>query len=234
VVITIDDGWMSTFTHMLPVLEAEGLPATLYTTTWYSGRDLPVVDVAVTYLAEAAGRKDLNRAAKVAEIDSLPVEQRLDALRQFGAALGVEEGWLERRQFNLMSLDQLAEAACRGIDVQLHTHRHIDVAEQVDALAGEIAENRAFLAEVSGASLDHFCYPSGTFHPRAPALLAASGVRSAALVEEGLNRPGANPFKLRRFLDGRSVSDAEFDAYLSGVLHFLAPMRAFLRANAVK
>jgi hypothetical protein len=53
-------------------------------------------------------------------------------------------------------------------------------------------------------------------------------VRSATLVEEGLNRPGANPYRLRRFLDGRSVSDAEFDAYLNGVLHFLRPLRALL------
>ncbi len=228
VVITIDDGWVSTFTHMLPILEAEGLPATLYATTWYSGRDLPVVDVAVTYLLEAARRPDVDRAAKVAEIEALPVAQRLEALRRFGASLGVGEAWLESRQFNLMSLDQLAEAACRGMDVQLHTHRHIDVSTQVDALPGEIADNRAVLASASGGSLDHFCYPSGTFHPRAPELLAASGVRSATLVEEGLNPPGGDPYRLRRFLDGRSVSDAEFDAYLSGVLHFLAPLRALL------
>jgi hypothetical protein len=130
-----------------------------------------------------------------------------------------------------MSLEQLGEAACRGLDVQLHTHRHIDVTKQVDALPREIADNRAFLAQVSGGSLDHFCYPSGTFHPRAPDLLAASGVRSATLVEEGLNPPGANPYMLRRFLDGRSVSDAEFDAYLSGVLHFLRPLRALLPAR---
>ncbi|MGZ8997219.1 MAG: polysaccharide deacetylase family protein [Allosphingosinicella sp.] len=231
VVITIDDGWVSTFTHMLPILEAEGLPATVYATTWYSGRDLPVVDVAVTYLAKAAGRKGLDRSAKVDEIEALPVDQRLAALRQFGAALGVDEAWLELRQFNLMSLEQLALAACRGIEVQLHTHRHIDVTEQVDSLPGEIAENRAFLAQASGGSLDHFCYPSGTFHPRAPELLAACGVRSATLVEEGLNPPGSNPYKLRRFLDGRSVSDAEFDAYLSGVLHFLRPLSALLPGN---
>jgi hypothetical protein len=63
-------------------------------------------------------------------------------------------------------------------------------------------------------------------------LLAACGVRSATLTEEGLNPPGANPFRLRRFLDGRSVSDAEFDAYLSGVLHFLAPIRALFARSA--
>jgi peptidoglycan/xylan/chitin deacetylase (PgdA/CDA1 family) len=228
VVITMDDGWESTFTHMLPILEAEGLPATVYATTWYAGRDLPVVDVAVTYLAEAGGRRGMDCPAKVAEIEALPVDQRLEALRHFGAGLGVDEAWLELRQFNLMSLEQLAEAVCRGIDVQLHTHRHIDVAEKVDSLPDEIAENRAFLALASSSPLDHFCYPSGTYHPRAPGLLAANGVRSATLVEEGLNPPGSDPFRLRRFLDGRSVSDAEFDAYLSGVLHFLRPLRTLL------
>jgi hypothetical protein len=59
-------------------------------------------------------------------------------------------------------------------------------------------------------------------------LLAAAGVRSATLVTEGLNAPGADPLALRRLLDGRRVSDAEFDAYLSGLLHYTAKLRALL------
>src|SRR4051794_32092087 len=110
VVITIDDGWVSTFTHMLPVLEALDLPATLYATTWYAGRDLPVVNVAVDYLRQAAGRPEMDPAAKTAEIEALPVEERLAALRGFGAEMGVDEAWLERRQFNIMSAAEFAEA----------------------------------------------------------------------------------------------------------------------------
>src|SRR4051812_14102841 len=101
VAITIDDGWVSTFTHMLPVLEKYGLPATLYATTWYAGRDLPVVNVAVDYLRAAAGRLDIDRAAKIAEIEALPVAQRLAALTAFGAELRVGEAWLDTRQFNI-------------------------------------------------------------------------------------------------------------------------------------
>ena len=231
VAITIDEGWVSTFTHMLPVLEAYELPATLYATTWYSGRDLPVVNVAVDYLRLAGGRMELDRGAKVSEIETLPVEQRLDALRRFGAEMGVDEAWLERRQFNIMSSAELAEAHRRGLDVQLHTHRHIEVAEAVDALPREIEENREVLrAALPGAALNHFCFPSGSRHPRAGAMLAASGIRSATLVEEGLNAPGADPFALRRFLDGKRVSDAEFDGYLSGLLELLAPFRRHLTA----
>jgi peptidoglycan/xylan/chitin deacetylase (PgdA/CDA1 family) len=226
VAITIDDGWVSTFTDMLPVLEKYRLPATLYATTWYSGRALPVVNVAVDYLRAAAGRLEINGDAKVREIEALQVDERLDALRQFGAELGIDEAWLDLRQFNIMSAEELAQAQKRGIDVQLHTHRHIDVEAQVDALPRELDENRAFLrAAVGNTRLDHFCYPSGSNHPRARALLAAHGVRSGTLVTQGLNAPGSDPLALRRFLDGRSISNAEFDAYLSGILHYVSRVR---------
>jgi peptidoglycan/xylan/chitin deacetylase (PgdA/CDA1 family) len=229
VVITIDDGWASTFTHMLPVLEAHRFPATLYATTWYSGRDLPVVNVAVHYLA-AASHWQIDADAAVEAIEALPVGERLAALRRLGDELGVPEDWLERRQFHIMSPAEFAEASRRGLDVQLHTHRHIEIDRRVDELPGEIEENRAFLAAALGdRAFAHFCHPSGTNHPRARALLAAGGIRSATLVEEGLNAPGADPLALRRFLDGRRVSDVEFDAYLSGLLHYAAPVASLLR-----
>jgi peptidoglycan/xylan/chitin deacetylase (PgdA/CDA1 family) len=230
VVITIDDGWVSTYTHMLPVLEALDLPATLYATTWYSGRALPVVNVAVQYLCAAAGRRAEEAGTAAAEIEGLPVEDRLPALRLLGERLGVEESWLETRQFNIMSADELADAHRRGLDIQLHTHRHIDVASQVESLKVELEENRAFLAAATGNQPVHFCYPSGSFHSDAPACLAAGGVRSATLVTEGLNPPGSDPYRLRRLLDGRRVSDVEFDAYLAGALHFTAPIRSLLAA----
>ena len=229
VVITIDDGWASTFTHMLPVLEYHGLPATLYATTWYAGRALPVIGLTVFYLRAASGRFDIDCGAKIAEIEALPLEQRLDALRRFGAELGVDEAWLPLRQFNIMSADELAEASRRGLDVQLHTHRHIDVSRHVRLLPRELAENRGFLSSAIGdGHFAHFCYPSGATHPRAGALLAANGVRSATVDQTGLNAPGADRYALRRLLDGRSVSDAEFDAYLSGILHYVASLRALV------
>jgi len=230
VAITIDDGWVSTFTHMLPVLEKYELPATLYATTWYAGRDLPVVNVVVNYLKAASGRHDIDSPAKTAEIEALPVAQRLAALRAFGNALGVDEAWLETRQFHIMSAAELAEAHRRGLDVQLHTHRHIEVDRELEALPQEIEENRACLRSAIGdVPFSHFCYPSGSYHPEARALLAASGIRSATLVTPGLNPPGADPYALRRFLDARDISDAEFDAYLSGVLYYARPLGALLR-----
>ena len=230
VVLTIDDGWASTRTHMLPVLERYELPATLYATTWYAGRDLPVINVAVAYLVAASGRGDLDERAITDRIEALEESERLAALRDFGRSLGVAEHWLDTRQFHLMQADELADAHRRGLDIQLHTHRHIDVATGIGRLEQEVEENRDFIAAATGAPpATHFCYPSGSYHRHAPALLAACGVHSATLVTEGINPPRTDPYVLRRFLDGRFVTTAEFDAYLSGTLHYVSSLRSFAR-----
>lgn len=231
-VVTIDDGWASTHSHMLPILERYALPATLYATTWYSGRDLPVINVAIGHLLDAAGRDPAERTREIRRIEALPEADRLPALRALGRALGVGEEWLEQRQFHLMNPAEIADAHARGLDIQLHTHRHVDVGANLGRLAQEIADNRAALAAAGVPDARHFCYPSGTWHRLAPAMLAGEGVTSATLVDEGLNAPSADPYALRRFIDGPAVSTTEFDAYLSGSLAYLSQLRAF--ANSVQ
>jgi hypothetical protein len=83
------------------------------------------------------------------------------------------------------------------------------------------------MSAATGRRATHFCYPSGTYHSAAPAILANSGIHSATLVTEGINAPGTNPHALRRFIDGAHVSPVDFDAYLSGVLHYLTSARVF-------
>ncbi len=82
VVITIDDGWSSTYSHMLPILEKLGLPATIYITTWYSEHQLPVVNVAVDYILKRAGRA----ADRVAEHSSRNRAVAFDCATRAGAS----------------------------------------------------------------------------------------------------------------------------------------------------
>ncbi len=126
VVITIDDGWSSTYTHMLPILEKQGLPATVYATTWYSDNQLPIVNVAVDYILRRSGRSPDEGPSITDEIVKLPtLPQREQALRECAARLNVTtEEWWEGRQFHLMTTAEIREADRRGLDVQLHTHRH--------------------------------------------------------------------------------------------------------------
>ena len=250
-VITIDDGWSSTYRHMLPVLQTFSLPATCYVTTYYAEKEAPVMNVALGYIVERAGtgtitvgdlaeglpetlsltngqsRKQAVATLKAA-FDEMPVNARTEALVTFAERAGVDPAdWYEERQFHLMTPHEVGDAAARGLDIQLHTHRHRGLHHGTDTLAAEIETNRNALQRMIGnrSRLDHFCYPSGGYQPAGEAILAAAGVRSATLVDEGINPPGTNPYRLRRFLDGRSVAERHVGAYLSGALDLLERVR---------
>jgi len=223
VVITIDDGWASTYTHMLPVLEQLKLPATVYMTTWYSEHQLPIINVAVDYLLSRTGRRLEEKAAIIADIDGRPtLGERDEALRRFATQLGInDEGWYYERQFNLMTLDQIGDAHRRGLDFQLHTHCHRWGVAPPNRLAVEIAKNKAVLASACSraeSDFEHFCYPSGYLNPAGDDVLKHGGIKSATMVNQGINASGTHPYRLRRFLDGQSVTQASFEAYLSGAL----------------
>lgn len=250
-VITIDDGWASTYTHMLPVLERLRLPATCYVTTYYALKGGPVVNVAINYLIDRAKAgtydlsdlmPDLSAPVIIPEqgprkpvellikpvVDARPHEERQAMLRMLADRLGVgTEPWLGGRQFDLMTPQEIGDASARGLDIQLHTHRHRGLHQGLDFVAGEIAENRAHLRRMvgDGKPLDQFCYPSGGFDAKGEAILADCGVKSATLVDEGINVPGTNPYRLRRFLDGRSVARIHVHAYLSGTLDLIERVR---------
>lgn len=249
VVITMDDGWRSTYTHMLPVLESLGLPATLYVSSWYVENPLPVINKVIDYALRMTERTRLDwqglgldladtgaaGSALRRHLEALPVADRAGALRQLCEALAVPlEPWWSDGQFRLMTPAEIADAARRGLDIQLHTHRHPMLDRNIDRLEAEIGDNRAALAAaLPDRAFRHFCYPSGGFHNDAPARLRALGVRSATLCDQGLNPPGSDPMRLRRFLDGRTVSQAMFEAYLSGALDLYEASRRRLSRQAI-
>jgi peptidoglycan/xylan/chitin deacetylase (PgdA/CDA1 family) len=134
VVITIDDGWATTYSHMLPILERLGLPATIYVTTWYSDHQLPVINVAADYVLKRAGRPVRDLSEIVAKIVTLPsLDERERALLNLAAELGVTtEEWADSRQFHIMDAEEISDADRRGFDIELHTHRHRSLEQGVD------------------------------------------------------------------------------------------------------
>jgi peptidoglycan/xylan/chitin deacetylase (PgdA/CDA1 family) len=257
VVITIDDGWKSTYSHMLPVLHSLGLPATVYVTTWYVDNRAPVLNVALNYVLQRSGvrgftwrRPDTgsldvkleesecrSRAASALydELEQLsPFSERLRAFEEICRLAEVPtEPWWSGGQFHLMTRQEITGAFAQGFDIQLHTHTHRQVDVNTDELPGELYKNRSVLSDICKTqNLSHFCYPSGVVDAKAVGILAQCGIKSATTCYPGLNAPEANPYGLRRFLDGRSVTDAEFEAYLSGTLEIFYSARARVRPNA--
>lgn len=244
-VITIDDGWRSTYTHMLPILEDLQLPATVYVTTWYVIHSAPVLNVALQYVMQRSPKSGFTwqpparpplvirlsdpesrqRAAATITraLEDLPaLDTRQEELRNICHLADVPtEPWWSEGQFHLMSPEEIGAARARGLDIQLHTHRHREVTTYIDALSRELSENREVLiAAGAGRELRHFCYPCGDYDENAGPVLSRAGIRSAMLCAQGTNPPGSDPYALRRFLDGRSICDREFQAYLAGALDY--------------
>lgn len=248
--ITIDDGWHGTYRHMLPALEAHGLPATIYVTTYFAERQYPVFDLVVRYLLDRAGPQDLDLAAlgipgggryslgsvaaraEAGEAIMAYERAQLDGVGRhaFGARLGAAlrldyDQIVQQKVFHLMSLDEIAETVERGHDIQLHSHRHRIPFDDPDGLAREIVDNRAVLEPLAKRRLRHFCYPSGLYEESIWPQLEAQEIDSATTIEQGLNFAGAPPLGLKRLLDGQEVRLIEFEAELSGFVELTRRLR---------
>jgi peptidoglycan/xylan/chitin deacetylase (PgdA/CDA1 family) len=252
VAITIDDGWHGSLQGAFSPLRERGLPATLYVTTYYAFGRTPVFDVSIGYLfwkTEAdsveldglspglSGRVDLS-SAKAREdaaelvVDhgnrSLSCEERIELTRRLATRLGLEYDEIERKRlFQLISPEDLASLVADGVDVQLHTHRHsLDVTDRT-RVQKEIQDNRDKLEPLVGKTLEHFCYPSGVFHPRVWPWLEEMGIRSATTTAVGLCRRETPRFALPRIVDGENVPDIEFEAEMAGALEIFRRLRAW-------
>lgn len=227
VAITIDDGWYSTYSVMLPELFAAGMPATLYVDSRHLLSRRPVPQMMVRYLAYFASGGTARLG--YADHEDAPAEDRLFAATHSAQSAGIAvEPYREGRVFDYMDPEQLAEAHARGLDVQLHTHRHTLGDFAPDTIREEITDNRRELAAVLGCAPDnlrHFCYPSGQTSPGAGAVLAGMGVVSATTTVQGIARPGMDPMFLPRIQDGEQVTEIEFEAELCGLMDLIRTFR---------
>lgn len=255
-VITIDDGWYGSYLEMAPELVRLGLPATIYLTSYYCERQFPVFDVALQFVLSQGGAKTLD----LTSLDpALGGKFRLDTVSGRDAACDILQGYARRlngqeafdllgqitlqlgihlvdvvhpRQFHLMTPAEATEIARQGIDIQLHTHRHRLVTDDLAVVTAEITENRRRLERIASRKLQHFCYPSGAWSPKVWPILERLGIVSATTTAQGLNFPGAPLLGLSRLTDGECVHDLEFEAELCGFSELMRRSRNLLRPGA--
>jgi hypothetical protein len=155
-------------------------------------------------------------------------EQRVALGRELGKRLQVDyDAVSAARYFNIMTDDEIRDAAAQGIDIQLHTHRH-RCPEDRRIVSQEVADNRAYLSRLVPGPLTHFCYPSGLWCEDHLGWLRAEGIQSATTCDPGLNSPSTPRHALRRFLDAETLSDIEFEAEMTGYGEILRAVRSRL------
>jgi peptidoglycan/xylan/chitin deacetylase (PgdA/CDA1 family) len=241
VVITIDDGNYDFYVKAFPLLQRYGLPATVYLTTYYCDRNLPLFNHICSYmlwkgrgqvipapgLIDSISELDLRRpetqSAVLQALLHFAEEKRLSATdkdhlaRKLAGVLSLDyDEFLRLRLLQRMNAAEVAAIAAAGIDVQLHTHRHRTPVER-SLFREEMEENRSRIVNMTARTPSHFCYPSGVYRSEFLPWLKEMGIVSATTCVAGLASPNINPLLLPRVLDGTDVSPLEFEGWASGL-----------------
>jgi peptidoglycan/xylan/chitin deacetylase (PgdA/CDA1 family) len=184
IVLTFDDGLLTQGEEAFPLLEKLGIPATVFVcpTLIDEGRwlwnhnvrarwremDEKAKSEVARILGVSCGEEDVVQFLKSCRISE---RERSEALiRDFSEPF--RPGKEKRREFNLMSWENLAELDPELFTIGCHTGRHPILPSLRDAdLDEEIVQSKLRIEERLGKSVDFFCYPNGDFDERSVSLV---------------------------------------------------------------
>jgi peptidoglycan/xylan/chitin deacetylase (PgdA/CDA1 family) len=258
VALTFDDGTYDFYKLAYPALKKYGFPATVYQTTFYSDRAMPVFSLVCSYMlwkcaqkslppnpgigitdaidlsTPAARQKTVHDIVYFAATRQLSTSQKNELAAELAGMLGIDfQALLARRILQLMNPQEIKQLASAGIDFQLHTHRHRTPRDR-ELFERELEDNLSALTGLIKSRPVHFCYPSGDYDLQFLPWLTAKGIISAATSEAGLVSRRKDPLLLPRFIDTSARTPLEFESWLTGVGALLsqqAVTAAFRRGN---
>ena len=237
VVLTFDDGFADFYRVAWPMMREAGLPATLYLTTHYVRRNLPVFDPALEYLLWKGSGKQLDwpeitgrrvsldprgRRQMAGVLRAYALKEKLTTLQkdalmeELANRLGLDyEAFRQSRILSLINENEVRELGMTGADLQLHTHRHRTSIHQ-ELFSREVVDNRECMAALGCPGSEHFCYPNGVHLAQEPEWLQGLGIRSAVTCHPDFASPGSARHLLPRVTDCFPFSETEFLAWLHG------------------
>ncbi len=249
VAITFDDGGYDFYHQAHPILGKFGYPATVYLTTYYSEKQLPIFNLVCPYLMWKAknigivdlpefgiahpvnlGSDEARREATAqmmlwADQQNLTAVQKDELAASLAGRLHIDyRRIVAKRILQIMNQQEVRQLAAAGIDFQLHTHRHRTPLDE-ELFRREIRENRDWISAAAGNVGKHFCYPSGVYRPEFLPWLSAEQVVSATTCDTNLASVKDNPLLLPRLIDTSGRSDLEFESWVNGIGYFLSSRR---------
>jgi peptidoglycan/xylan/chitin deacetylase (PgdA/CDA1 family) len=241
VVLTFDDGYYDFAARGWPLLQAYGYPGTVYLTTARVEHNFPIVHLFVSYMLWKARHQVLDGrgilglqgsyALAAAEERERVVREMTDAVRrhcrtaadkdnvarEVAERLGLDhEALLRQRALTLMRAEEVGRLAREGVDVQLHTHLH-RTPEDPETFVSDIIQNRLRIEAMTGRRPTHLCYPSGLYRAAYLPGLRREGIVSATTCDPGMASRTSDPLLLPRFIDTTSITDVEFEAWVTGI-----------------
>jgi peptidoglycan/xylan/chitin deacetylase (PgdA/CDA1 family) len=253
VALTFDDGTIDFERRALPVLREFNAPATLYLTTYYCVKRLPVFNTVLAYvmwkgrhsgadlaaIAESktpllvASAEERTQARKVlwqyASDRRMSADEKDGIVARVAEVVGVDYNDIRARGLlQIMSPETVRALPHDLVDVQLHTHRHRTPRDR-ELFLREINDNVVITQALRGAQrpLDHFCYPSGEYFGEYLRWLRDCGVHYATTCVPDLANSDTDPLLLPRFVDTSGQSDLAFEAWTSGFAALLPRRREY-------
>lgn len=244
--ITFDDGWRDNYDHAFPVLQAAGMPATIFLVSdmvgtpdtfwperlarllWNRGRGQPAA-------VWARGEFDWLRALGVA----CPVGQRAPTRSEIDGIIQrckrYSEAAIQQKLHAMLAhvpqaedamtpdiLDwgQVNEMAASGlVRFGSHTRHHVRLGDALDPslLLDEVRTSREIIEQHTPGSADLFCYPNGDYTPGVRRLVQ-DHYQAACTTEKGWNGLAADAHALKRIGVHQDVAcdETAFLARLSG------------------
>lgn len=256
IVITIDDGFYSTYRCAYPILKEYTIPATLYVTTYYAMKGNPIFNLVVSYMLwktkksvitldglgiPIAGKIRVDKNLERERVAQAVIDygesrcgekERCQLVKEIGERLGIDyESIAEDRILSIMNMEEIRELSDSVFDIELHSHRHRFPNNKEEALK-EIMENKSVLEPLVGRELKHFCYPSGIWVKNQWPWLSEAEIRSAVTTERGLNFRGSPKYALKRFGDDELLSQIEFEAEIHGYAELMRIIQSNFTAVA--
>ena len=243
--LTFDDGWRDNYEFALPVLAKHAAPATIFLVSSYVGTTYrfwpnrlmsllrksfaepgsvafpqPLSRIVEPALAAAAGRGEL-RADDVDTVVQGAKDWDEDEIRSLVGTAEKSCGDTSEAG-EILDREEIAKLGASGlVRFGSHTATHFRLGGRIslEELEREIVGSQKDLQNLSGQSIDLFCYPNGETSPAALDLVRRYYL-GALTTRKGWHHASRDPHLIRRIGVHEDVSDARepFLARLSGWL----------------
>ncbi len=251
VVITIDDGFYSTFAAALPILKKYNFASTLYLTSFYFDKPFPIFTLTLDYMfwrneqsvidfstigieeletftAVKAKSKEFEKAQEIVKSAGRSYkneEKRFELLQKLGDTLKQDfDDIAESRILAMLDEDELKECIDAGMDIEIHTHGH-SFPTDMEKAKREIQENKKRIDPLLPRPMRHFCYPSGRWSKEHWPLLDQQNIKTSTTCDNGLVTTKTPVHAWSRYLDSARISQLEYEAELAGFNELLRAVR---------
>lgn len=238
VVITFDDGYEDFYKNAFPILNEEGIPATLFITTGFIDGKLWLWPDQLRFCIENSLESRLNLPEL--KIDIRSFSDRIDAWNSLGdlclqmdnaekfdfinrvaSALNVQIPTKAPDAYRGLTWSNVREMVAQGLVIGSHSVSHpILTSLQNDNLVAELRESRDRIMKETGLDVPAFCYPNGQpidFNDEIKEAVKAAGYRYALAAYPG-SSPLSDRWAVNRYPANQSFN--LFEKSLYGFTYF--------------